>query len=179
MSGTRHHRSRRQNERLVGFECQDCGWVSFPEKRRVCKRCSAAPADFEAVQLAERGTVRTFVVQDRLPDEFETPQPLAIVDIPQADVEGNPTDADGDATTDTDPTPDGEPARVYGLLTETSLDELEVGTEVEARFRELFTVGERPVHSFKFAVPRTEKRSNSVEDADRGADDAQGGADDD
>jgi len=66
------------------------------------------------------------------------PQPLAIVDLPQAD--GG-----------------GEPARVYGLLTETELEELEVGTEVEARFRELFDDGDRPVNSFKFSVPREEK----------------------
>lgn len=154
MSGTGYHRMRRQNEHLVGFECQDCGWVSYPEEKRVCKRCSAAPADFEAVRLAECGTVQTFVVQERLPDEFETPQPLAIVDVPQADADGNPTG-------------DGEPARVYGLLTETSLDELSVGTTVEARFRELFTVGERPIHSFKFAVPRSEK-TDSIADANEG-----------
>lgn len=135
MSGARYHRTRRQDQRLVGFECQDCGWVSFPEQKRVCKRCGAAPAEFEDVQLAERGTVQTFVVQERLPEEFETPQPLAIVDLPQADG-------------------DGEPARVYGLLTETGLEDLSVGAEVEARFRELFSVGERPVHSFKFAAPR-------------------------
>lgn len=144
MSGTRFHRTRRQDQRLVAFECRDCGWVSFPEEKRVCKRCAAAPAEFEEVRLAERGTVRTFVVQERLPEEFETPQPLAIVDVPQADG-------------------DGEPARVYGLLTETGLDDLSVGAEVEARFRELFTAGERPVHSFKFSVPRSAKAGSGGE----------------
>lgn len=138
MSGTRYARDRRQNERLVAFECQDCGWVSYPEQRRTCKRCGAAPAEFEEVQLADRGEVLTYVVQARLPEEFETPQPLAIVDVPQADGEG-------------------EPARVYGILTETTGDELAVGVTVEARFRELFTIDERPVHSFKFATPRAEK----------------------
>lgn len=144
MSGTRYARDRRQHERLVAFECQDCGWVSYPEQRRTCKRCGTAPAEFEEVQLAERGEVLTYVIQERLPEEFETPQPLAIVDVPQADGEG-------------------EPARVYGLLTETTRDELAVGTEVEARFRELFTVGERPVHSFKFATPRSEKGETAPE----------------
>lgn len=161
MSGAGYHRTRRQDQRLVAFECQDCGWVSFPEAKRVCKRCSAAPAAFEEVQLAEHGTVQTFVVQERLPDEFDTPQPLAIVDVPQV----APSDGEGTKA-------DGEPARVYGLLTETSLDELEVGATVEARFRRLFTVGERPVHSFKFSTPRTEKVPDSPEggaeaDADR------------
>jgi uncharacterized OB-fold protein len=145
MSGTRYTRDRRQHERLVAQECQDCGWVSYPETKRVCKRCGEAPADFEEVRLAERGEVGTYVVQERLPDEFETPQPLAIVDVPQADG-------------------DGEPARVYGLLTETGQSDLAVGREVEMRFRELFTVGERPVHSFKFSVPRGE-RAGTAEDA--------------
>ncbi len=146
MSGIRYTRDRRQNHRLVAFECRDCGWVSYPERRRTCKRCGTAPAEFEEVQLAERGEVQTYVVQARLPEEFETPQPVAVVDVPQADGEG-------------------EPARVYGLLTETDGEDLEVGREVEARFRELFTVGERPVYSFKFAPPRAE-RIESNKDAE-------------
>ena len=137
MSGPRYHRTKRQDQRLVGFECQDCGWVSFPEERRICKRCGEAPADYEEVQLTERGEIMTFVVQEYLPDEFETPTPLAIVDIEQTD--------------------DGEPARVYGIMTETDLEELEVGTKVEARFREMFTDGDRPISSFRFSVPREEK----------------------
>jgi len=52
----------------------------------------------------------------------------------------------------------GESARVYGLLTETDLDELSVGTEVVARFCELFDDGERPINSFKFSAPREVKR---------------------
>jgi uncharacterized OB-fold protein len=158
MSGPRYQRSKRQDQRLVGFECQDCGWVSFPEAKRTCKRCGAAPAEFADVQLAERGTVETFVVQEYLPDDIETPQPVAIVDIPQADGEG-------------------EPARAYGLLAETDLEELAVGTEVVARFRELFSDGERPVNSFKFSVPRRSKGAASdggveAEDADVEAEDA-------
>jgi uncharacterized OB-fold protein len=131
MKSPRYERDRRQNQRLVAFECQDCGWVSFPERRQCCKRCATAPADFQEVQLTERGIVRTYVIQKYLPDAFEDPQPLAIVDIPQA--EG-----------------DGESARVYGILTETDPEELAIGAEVEARFRELFTDGDRPINSFKF-----------------------------
>jgi uncharacterized OB-fold protein len=139
MSGPRYQRTRRQDQRLVGFECQSCGWVAFPDGKRTCKRCGDAPAEFAEVQLAERGTVESFVVQEYLPDDIETPQPVAMVDLPQAD--GG-----------------GDPARVYGLLTETDLEEIDVGTEVVARFRELFSEGERPINSFKFSVPRGEKR---------------------
>ncbi|MFC6838493.1 Zn-ribbon domain-containing OB-fold protein [Halomarina ordinaria] len=138
MSGPRYERTKRQDQRLVGFECQSCGWVSFPEEKRTCKRCGDAPADFEAVQLAERGTVETFVVQQYLPEDIETPQPVAVVSLPQASGAG-------------------EAARAYGLLTETHLAELDVGTEVEARFRELFSDGRRPINSLKFAVPRASK----------------------
>lgn len=122
----------------MGFECQSCGWVSFPEEKRTCKCCGDAPAAFDEVDLAERGEIQTFVVQEYLPEDIETPQPVAIVDLPQADG-------------------DGEPARAYGLLTETDLEELEVGTEVEARFREMFSDADRPINSFKFAVSRGEK----------------------
>jgi uncharacterized OB-fold protein len=138
VSGPRYDRSKHQDQHLVGFECQACGWVSFPEERRTCKSCGTAPAEFEEVDLAERGEIQTFVVQEYLPDDIETPQPVAIVDIPQADGEG-------------------EPARAFGLLTETELEEIEVGTEVVARFREMFSDGERPINSFKFSVPREEK----------------------
>ena len=137
MSGPRYERSKRQDQRLIGFECQACGWVSFPEEKRTCKRCGDAPAEMEEVQLQERGEIQTFVVQQYLPDDIETPQPVAIVDLPQ---EG-----------------EGEPARAYGLLTETDLEEIDVGTEVVARFREMFSDGERPINSFKFSVPREEK----------------------
>lgn len=136
MTGIRYERTRREDQRLVAHECQSCGYVSYPDLRRICKRCGETPAEFEPVQLRERGTIQTYVVQQRLPEEFDTPQPVAIVDLPQVG--------------------DGEPARVYGLLTETDEDDLAVGTTVEARFRELFTDGSRPIHSFKFAIPRTE-----------------------
>lgn len=138
MSGVKYNRSRRQDQRLVGFECQGCGWVSFPEEKRICKRCGDAPAEMQEVQLAEYGEVKTYVVQEFLPEDFETPLPVAIVDIPQA-------------------TGDGEPTRAYALLTETELDEIEIGTRVEARFRELFSEGARPVNSFKFSIPREDK----------------------
>lgn len=141
MSGPRYERTKRQDQRLVGFECTDCGWVAFPEQKQVCKRCSAAPADFTEVQLANRGEIKTFVVQEYLPDDIETPQPVAIIDLPPAEGEG-------------------KSARVYGLLTETSLEEIDVGTEVVAAFRELFADGSRPINSFKFKIPRKAKRDD-------------------
>lgn len=137
MSGPRYRRTREQDQRLVAFECQECGWVSFPDEKQTCKRCADAPATYEQVRLREEGEVLSFVEQVYLPDDFESPQLLAMIDIPQAGA--------------------GEAARVYGLLTETEREEIEIGSRVDARFRELFTDGDRPINSFKFAVPREEK----------------------
>mgnify|MGYP006279357721 CR=1 FL=1 len=131
-------RDRPQNERLVARECKDCGYVAFPEFRETCKRCGGRPA-WRETRLAERGEVRSYVVQNRLPEEFETPLPLAVVDMPQRDGEG-------------------EPARVYGLFTETSPDDMDVGMVVEADFRRIFDVAGLPVHAFKFKVPREARR---------------------
>jgi len=107
MSGPRYHRTREQDQRLLAFKCQSCGYVSFPDEKRTCKRCGDAPATFEEVQLAERGEIKTFVVKSISPtiSRYHSHQP--IVDLPQEDGSG-------------------ESARVYGLLTETDLDELSV-----------------------------------------------------
>lgn len=102
MSGPRFQRTKRENHRLIGYQCQSCDWVSFPEKKRTCKRCGDAPATFEEVSLKKTGIIQSFVVQERLPNEFETPQPIAIVDIPSKKGEG-------------------AAARVFALLTETEL----------------------------------------------------------
>ena len=130
-------RDRDANERLSARECGECGYVSFPERRRACKRCGAHP-EWTPVTLQERGVVQSYVVQNRLPAEFETPLPLGIVDVPQVDEAG-------------------EPARVYGLFTETAPEEMAVGMEVEADFRRLFDVEGLPVHSFKFKRPRGDR----------------------
>lgn len=131
-------RDRDQHERLLAFECQSCGYVSYPERKETCKRCRETPA-WEETRLEPNGTVMSYVVQQRLPEEFETPLPVAVIDMPQADS-------------------DGEPARVYGLFTETDPDDLEVGIEVEADFRRIFELDGLPVHSYKFKLPRGEHR---------------------
>lgn len=124
-------RDRAANERLAARECDACGWVSFPEHRAICKRCGSHGA-WTDTRLAERGTVQSYVVQRRLPESFETPLPLAVVDMPQQS--------------------GGEPARVYGLFTETDPDDLTIGAEAEAVFRRVFEVDGLPVHSFKFRL---------------------------
>jgi uncharacterized OB-fold protein len=128
----RYTRDREQNERLVGYECQDCGYVSFPERRRICKACVATPGDWERIDLSDRGAIQSYVVQERLSEAFENPLPLAIVDLEQ---EGS-----------------GRPARVYGLLTETDPEDVAIGKQVESEFRRVFEVDGLPVHSYKFKL---------------------------
>jgi uncharacterized OB-fold protein len=127
-------RDREQNERFVASRCQECGYVSYSEHRQVCKECGATPSEWEEVQLQERGTVQAFVVQRRMPDEFETPLSLAVIDVPTADGDGA--------------------ARVYGHFTETEPEDLEIGMEVEADLRRLFDVEGMPVRSYRFKTPR-------------------------
>jgi len=138
-------RDREANERLAATECGACGYVSFPERREVCKRCGER-GEFSDTRLEERGIVQSYVIQSRLPDAFETPLPLAVMDVPQVGANGDGSDG-GD-----------EPARVYGLFTETDPEAMEIGMEATAVFRELFDIEGLPVHSFKFTVPRGESR---------------------
>lgn len=137
MSRPGHWREQPQNERLVARECGDCGYVSFPEQRAICKRCGEQP-DWNSVRLAERGTVQSYVIQNQLPEAFETPLPVAVLDVPQRG--------------------DGEPARVFGLFTETAPEDLEIGMEAVADFRRHYDIDGLPVHSFKFKMPRGERR---------------------
>jgi uncharacterized OB-fold protein len=129
-------RDRPQHERLAAWECDACGYVSFPEHRGICKRCGT-DGEWTETRLQERGTVQSYVVQERLPDEFDTPLPIGIMDVPQ---EG-----------------EGEPARVYGLFTETDPEHVEIGMEAEADFRRIFEVDGLPLHSFKFKRPRGDR----------------------
>lgn len=130
-------RDRKQNERFVGFECGECGYVSFPEEPTVCKECSALSPGWEEVQLQERGVVQALVVQNQLPDEFEAPLPIAVIDVPTVDGTGS--------------------ARVYGHFTETDGDDIGIGTEVEADFRRMFEADGLPIHSFKFKPARGDR----------------------
>jgi uncharacterized OB-fold protein len=82
--------------------------------------------------------VQTYIVQQRLPGDFEAPLQLAIMAMPQQS--------------------GGEPARVYELFTETDPDDLEIGMEAEAVFRRIFDVDGLLVHSFKFTLPRGESQ---------------------
>lgn len=113
------------NLKFEGRKCKACGYVSYPEYHKICTKCGAID-QWETVKLAKTGTVMTYVIQYYLPSLFETPLPLAIVDL--------------------DP-PGG---RIYGMLTETKPEEMQVGLRVEADFREIYTDSGLGIHSIKF-----------------------------
>ncbi len=117
-------RTAHENARLIGYKCQKCGFVEFPEPRRTCKICRA-PSEFEQVQMSRRGTIVAFVVQHRLPEGFETPLPLAVIDLENG-------------------------ARVYGQIIECKPEELKVGLEVEAELRVFYDDNGLSVYSYKF-----------------------------
>lgn len=119
----------RENARLIGYRCRHCGFIEFPEPRKTCKRCRA-PTEFEAVQMSTRGRVVSFVMQHRLPEGFETPLPLAVIDL-----------EDG--------------ARVYGQIIECQPEELKVGLEVEADLRIFYDDAGLRVYSYKFHPVRS------------------------
>lgn len=65
---------------LERTKCGECGRIDDPTAER-CYYCGAD--DLEAVTLSTEGTVLTVVVQHHLPEEFDTPLPLAIVETPE------------------------------------------------------------------------------------------------
>jgi uncharacterized OB-fold protein len=122
----------RENARLIGYQCQQCGFVEFPELRRICKRCRRA-SEFVEIALRPYGKVISYVVQHRLPEGFETPLPLAVVDL-----EGG--------------------ARVYGQMTECKPEELQVGLAVEAELRVFYDDDGLHIYSYKFRPRRGAER---------------------
>lgn len=122
----------RENARLIGYRCKHCGFVEFPEPRKICKRCRQ-PSEFLEIQMKPYGRVISFVVQHRLPEGFETPLPLAVIDL-----EGG--------------------ARVYGQMTECKPDEMKIGMSVEAEYRIFYDDDGLHIYSYKFRPRRDEPK---------------------
>lgn len=76
----RAFRTRNATHGLERSECTDCGRINEPTAA-ACYHCGAA--SFEDVTLSREGEVVSVVVQHFLPDEFETPLPIALVETPE------------------------------------------------------------------------------------------------
>jgi len=68
----------KQDIRLYGSRCRECGTVQYP-MARVCIKCQAQER-MEDVRLGRRGTVFTYTV-DHLIANVEHPLPMAVVDV--------------------------------------------------------------------------------------------------
>lgn len=125
MTSPENWRIREANSQLVGYRCPECDWVAFPERKRVCKRCRSAPVEMESFVMQPYGKIISYVVQHRLPEGFETPLPLAIIELEEG-------------------------ARMAGHLTECDIEKLHVGFEVEAEYRVMYEENGLPTYSYKF-----------------------------
>ena len=67
----------KQDVRLYGSRCRDCGQVQYP-MARVCIKCRAQE-HLDDVRIAHRGSVFTFTV-DHLIANLEHPLPMAVID---------------------------------------------------------------------------------------------------
>jgi 3-hydroxy-3-methylglutaryl CoA synthase len=67
----------KQDVRLYGSRCRECGQVQYP-MARVCIKCRAQE-QLDDVRIARRGTVFTFTV-DHLIANLEHPLPMAVID---------------------------------------------------------------------------------------------------
>jgi uncharacterized OB-fold protein len=118
------------NAKLIGYRCPKCSWVSFPEKKRACKRCGSAPVEMQAFVMKPFGKIVSYVVQHRLPEGFETPLPLAIIEFEEG-------------------------ARAAGHIIDCKLEELHVGFEVEAEYRMMYEENGLTTYSYKFKPRRS------------------------
>ncbi|WP_336000709.1 Zn-ribbon domain-containing OB-fold protein [Halorientalis halophila] len=76
----RQFRDRATKYGLERAECTDCGRMNDPSAE-LCYHCGGDA--FEDVTLSRRGEVKTYVVQHILPETFDTPLPIAIVETPE------------------------------------------------------------------------------------------------
>ena len=132
MTSPMHWRIGRENGQLIGYKCKACGWISFPERKRTCKRCGSAPAEFEEIKMKPTGKIISFVVQHRLPEGFQTPLPVAVVEFEEG-------------------------ARVYGEIIECRPEDVKVGLQVEADLRVMFEENGIDIYSYKFKPRRSSR----------------------
>jgi hydroxymethylglutaryl-CoA synthase len=111
----------RQDIRLYGSRCDECGLVQYPQTR-VCLGCRARDRLLEH-KLAKRGVVFTFTI-DNLSPALEHPMPMAVIDL-----EGG--------------------GRVYLQMTDSAEGEVKIGTPVELTFRRLHEAEGHPNYFWK------------------------------
>lgn len=79
-TNARQFRERFAKHGLERARCDDCGRVDDPSAG-ACYRCGSG--SLSPIELTPRGEVVTFVVQHHLPEEFDTPLPIGLVETPE------------------------------------------------------------------------------------------------
>lgn len=120
----RQYRERDQKHGLKRSKCSECNTITDVTATN-CHQCGSS--NLAETTLTPRGEVLTFIVQTLLPDEFDTPLPIGIVE-----------------------TPDG--GKVLGMFTEVEdpFDTIEIGQQVEIELKRTITQNEKTVFEPKF-----------------------------
>lgn len=114
---------------LIGTKCNSCDSVFFPP-RSVCPKCRRI-GKLESYQLSGKGKIVSYTHVRVPPEGFEdeTPYPLAIIELEEG-------------------------PRITGQITDSELDEVEIGNKVEATFRHVGEEGDEGIiyYGYKFRL---------------------------
>lgn len=129
MQVPRYWREQKERYNLTGTKCNNCGYLTFP-RRTLCPKCRhESMGQLEDATFEGTGTLVTWTrVHDGLEGrELETPYLLGIVEL-------------------------DEGPRVTAQIVDLDPDEVELGMELESRFRKLGEASESGVvhYGYKF-----------------------------
>jgi len=108
---------------LLGVKCSRCGKVFFP-KKDICPDCFDNGL-MEEIPLSPKGKLVTFTIIHRSLGNIKTPYAIGYIDTP-------------------------EQIRLFSLLTESSLNELRIGMDMEVVFLEERGDEGKPVWVYKY-----------------------------
>jgi uncharacterized OB-fold protein len=122
----RQYRERHQKHGLKRSRCTECDTITAVTATN-CHQCGSS--DLTETTLTPQGEVLTFIVQTLLPDEFDTPLPIGIVE-----------------------TPDG--GKVLGMFTEVDdpFEDVEIGQQVEIELKRTITQNEKTIFEPAFRL---------------------------
>jgi len=119
----RHYKEMPQRYKLEGNRCKACGKVFLPPRQV----CPCGSRELEAYNLPWKGKILTFTIIRTPPTRFKYQKPYAVAIV---ELEGGGT--------------------VQCQVTDTSLEEIEIGKEVEIVFRKIFSEGEAGIHCYGY-----------------------------
>jgi len=119
----RAFRDQRGTLGLERTECTECGKIN-ERTAETCYNCGAR--DLSVVEMTPRGEVVTFIVQHHLPDVFDTPLPIAIVETPEG-------------------------GKILGMYTDVEdFHDIDIGDKVEIELRRFTRDNGEPIYVNKF-----------------------------